>query len=111
MTPRGIFFFALFTRKLRERESWRKSRGLIDAMEIATRTKGEEGGEGAIRSSVFSFTLETSKLFIASYLECTKYCSNISPVMTPRELARLPRIYPSLEYPGMGKKIFARLLR
>lgn len=88
MRSRGIFFFPLFTRKLRERESWRKSRRLIDAMEIATGTKGEkgeeEGRERAICSSVFSFALETSNLFIASYSECAKYCSKYLPgLMTP----------------------------
>lgn len=66
MTSRGIFFFALFTRKLRERESWRKSRRLIDAMEIADkRRKGwEGGGEGkrAIRSSFLSLSKHRSYL-------------------------------------------------
>ena len=103
MRSRGIFFFPLFTRKLRERESWRKSRRLIDAMEITTGTKGEkgeeEGRERAIRSSVFSFALETSNLFIASYSECAKYCSKYLPgLMTPWEL------YPSLEYRWNGEE-------
>lgn len=55
--------------------------------------KRRKGAEKGIRSSVFSFsTLETSKLFIASYLKRTKYRSNIWPGNdAPRE--NLPDLF------------------
>lgn len=77
--------------------------------------KRRKGAERGIRSSVFSFsTLETSKLFIASYLKRTKYRSNIWPGNdVPREnlpdLFILHRSWNIVEQ-WTGKKIFAKLL-